>query len=110
MLTFILTRCCRPLTARWLNQLRPNVQTGGFLPEEDELIIKSQAELGNRWTTIAALSAANCDVVKKVGGPGGLLRGSSETAVRRSLSGLDRFPLRLSLLRTVVTVAILLAV
>ena len=52
---------CLPLTTRWLNQLRPNVQTGGFLPEEDELIIKSQAEMGNKWTTIAALLPGRTD-------------------------------------------------
>lgn len=46
---------------RWLNQLRPDVQTGSFLPEEDELIIKAQSEMGNKWTTIAAMLPGRTD-------------------------------------------------
>ena len=46
---------------RWLNQLRPNVQTGGFTAEEDELIIQTQAEVGNKWTAIAALLPGRTD-------------------------------------------------
>ena len=79
-------------------------------PAQLQMPLMSLQPRMNATEAMAALSAANCDVVKKVGGPGGLLRGRSEIAVRRSLSGLDRFPLRLSLLQTVVTVAILLAV
>jgi hypothetical protein len=32
------SKSCR---LRWLNQLRPNVQTGGFTPEEDEVGLSS---------------------------------------------------------------------
>ena len=39
---------------RWCNQLDPNVKKGQWTPEEEELIIKSQREIGNKWSQIAS--------------------------------------------------------
>lgn len=50
-----------PDAPRWLNQLRPNVQTGSFTPDEDEFIIAQQRQLGNRWTTIASMLPGRTD-------------------------------------------------
>ena len=39
---------------RWCNQLDPNVKKGQWTPEEEELIIKLQREIGNKWSQIAS--------------------------------------------------------
>ncbi|KAG1656958.1 hypothetical protein FOA52_004344 [Chlamydomonas sp. UWO 241] len=52
------SKSCR---LRWLNQLRPGVQTGNFTPQEDVVIIEQQHRLGNRWTTIAAMLPGRTD-------------------------------------------------
>ncbi|XP_072971643.1 myb-related protein 308-like [Typha angustifolia] len=49
-----LLRCGKSCRLRWINYLRPGLKRGNFTDEEDELIIKLQAILGNRWSRIAA--------------------------------------------------------
>lgn len=38
---------------RWVNYLRPNLKRGEFSLEEENLIIKLQGKMGNRWARIA---------------------------------------------------------
>ncbi|KAF7135525.1 hypothetical protein RHSIM_Rhsim08G0085900 [Rhododendron simsii] len=38
---------------RWINYLRPDIKRGNFAPDEEDLIIKLHALLGNRWALIA---------------------------------------------------------
>lgn len=38
---------------RWCNQLSPEVEHRPFSAEEDEIILKAHAEIGNKWATIA---------------------------------------------------------
>ncbi|PIN17602.1 hypothetical protein CDL12_09737 [Handroanthus impetiginosus] len=40
---------------RWCNQLSPVVDHRPFTAEEDEIILNKQAEVGNKWVTIAKL-------------------------------------------------------
>jgi hypothetical protein len=40
---------------RWLNHLRTDVKKTAWTDEEDEILIKAQQELGNRWSAIARL-------------------------------------------------------
>ncbi|PIA37536.1 hypothetical protein AQUCO_03000246v1 [Aquilegia coerulea] len=49
-----LSRCGKSCRLRWMNYLRPNIKRGDYTREEDELIINLHAELGNRWSAIAA--------------------------------------------------------
>jgi transcription factor MYB, plant len=46
---------------RWLNQLNPVVHHHPFTPEEDALIISSQARYGNKWSAIARLFPGRTD-------------------------------------------------
>ncbi|XP_057820075.2 MYB31 transcription factor31-like [Cryptomeria japonica] len=48
-----LLRCGRSCRLRWLNHLRPNVKHGNISQDEEELIIRLQKLLGNRWSLIA---------------------------------------------------------
>ncbi|KAF3792571.1 Transcription factor [Nymphaea thermarum] len=48
-----LNRCRKSCRLRWLNYLSPNINRGPFAPDEDDLIIRMQALLGNRWSLIA---------------------------------------------------------
>ncbi|GLJ24594.1 hypothetical protein SUGI_0470150 [Cryptomeria japonica] len=48
-----LMRCGKSCRLRWINYLRPDLKRGDFAEEEDELIIKLHALLGNRWSLIA---------------------------------------------------------
>ncbi|XP_042380968.1 transcription factor LAF1-like isoform X1 [Zingiber officinale] len=38
---------------RWINYLRPGLKRGNFATEEEETIMKLQAQLGNKWSQIA---------------------------------------------------------
>ncbi|GAB4840386.1 hypothetical protein Ancab_021152 [Ancistrocladus abbreviatus] len=48
-----LHRCGKSCRLRWINYLRPNLKKGNFGEDEEELIIKLHALLGNRWSLIA---------------------------------------------------------
>ncbi|KAK4758738.1 hypothetical protein SAY87_020039 [Trapa incisa] len=48
-----LLRCGKNCRLRWINHLRPNVKRGKFAEDEEDLIIKLHALLGNRWSLIS---------------------------------------------------------
>ncbi|XP_058083285.1 transcription factor MYB111-like [Magnolia sinica] len=48
-----LLRCGKSCRLRWINYLRADLKRGNISPEEEELIIKLHASLGNRWSLIA---------------------------------------------------------
>ncbi|KAL7002337.1 transcription factor [Sarracenia purpurea var. burkii] len=48
-----LLRCGKSCRLRWMNYLRPDIKRGNITPDEDDLIIKLHALLGNRWSLIA---------------------------------------------------------
>jgi transcription factor MYB, plant len=49
-----LLRCGKSCRLRWINYLRPDLKRGNFTPDEDGLIVKLHALLGNKWSVIAA--------------------------------------------------------
>ncbi|XP_059290470.1 transcription factor MYB15-like [Lycium ferocissimum] len=49
-----LARCGKSCRLRWMNYLRPNIKRGNYTKEEDEIILKLHAQLGNKWSVIAA--------------------------------------------------------
>nr|ACG69457.1 MYB11 [Gerbera hybrid cultivar] len=48
-----LYRCGKSCRQRWLNYLRPDLKRGNFGEDEEDLIIRLHALLGNRWSLIA---------------------------------------------------------
>ncbi|XP_074571298.1 myb-related protein 308-like [Curcuma longa] len=56
-----LLRCGKSCRLRWINYLRPDLKRGNFTEEEDELIIKLHALLGNKWSVIAGHLAGRTD-------------------------------------------------
>ncbi|TQD90767.1 hypothetical protein C1H46_023699 [Malus baccata] len=48
-----LLRCGKSCRLRWVNYLRPNLKRGNFGEDEEDLIVKLHALLGNRWSLIA---------------------------------------------------------
>ena len=44
-----LLRCGKSCRLRWINYLRADVKRGNITPEEEEIIVKLHAVLGNRW-------------------------------------------------------------
>ncbi|KAI9073289.1 hypothetical protein K1719_044752 [Acacia pycnantha] len=48
-----LLRCGKSCRLRWINYLRPELKRGNFAEDEEDLIIKLHALLGNRWSLIA---------------------------------------------------------
>lgn len=48
-----LRRCGKSCRLRWLNYLRPCIKRGNITTDEEELIIRMHALLGNRWSIIA---------------------------------------------------------
>ncbi|XP_055834628.1 transcription factor MYB36-like [Solanum dulcamara] len=49
-----LKRCGKSCRLRWLNYLRPNIKHGDFSDEEDRVICNLYANIGSRWSIIAA--------------------------------------------------------
>ncbi|WVZ69001.1 hypothetical protein U9M48_017877 [Paspalum notatum var. saurae] len=49
-----LKRCGKSCRLRWLNYLRPELRHGGFTDDEDNLIISLYADMGSKWSVIAA--------------------------------------------------------
>eukprot|EP01018_Ginkgo_biloba_P009869 Gb_03400 [translate_table: standard] len=48
-----LRRCGKSCRLRWLNYLRPDIKRGNISADEEELIIRMHALVGNRWSIIA---------------------------------------------------------
>ncbi|XP_044504211.1 myb-related protein 308-like [Mangifera indica] len=48
-----LLRCGKSCRLRWMNYLRPDIKRGNITPDEEDLIIRLHALLGNRWSLIA---------------------------------------------------------
>nr|URY18893.1 MYB protein [Zanthoxylum bungeanum]URY18894.1 MYB protein [Zanthoxylum bungeanum]URY18895.1 MYB protein [Zanthoxylum bungeanum]URY18896.1 MYB protein [Zanthoxylum bungeanum] len=48
-----LLRCGKSCRLRWMNYLRPDIKRGNITADEDDLIIRLHALLGNRWSLIA---------------------------------------------------------
>ncbi|KAJ4754099.1 Myb-related transcription factor [Rhynchospora pubera] len=49
-----LLRCGKSCRLRWLNYLRPDLKRGLLSESEEKLVIDLHAQLGNRWSKIAA--------------------------------------------------------
>ncbi|KAJ6922865.1 transcription factor RAX2-like [Populus alba x Populus x berolinensis] len=49
-----LKRCGKSCRLRWLNYLRPNIKHGEFSDDEDRIICSLYANIGSRWSVIAA--------------------------------------------------------
>ncbi|CAN0881155.1 Transcription factor MYB36 [Linum grandiflorum] len=49
-----LRRCGKSCRLRWLNYLRPNIKHGEFSDDEDRIICTLFANIGSRWSVIAA--------------------------------------------------------
>jgi hypothetical protein len=50
---------------RWHNHLNPDIRKGAFSPEEDEIIARNQATLGNKWAEIARFLPGRTDTLVK---------------------------------------------
>ncbi|KAK9930757.1 hypothetical protein M0R45_027784 [Rubus argutus] len=48
-----LLRCGKSCRLRWINYLRADLKRGNITPQEEDIIIKLHASLGNRWSLIA---------------------------------------------------------
>ncbi|KAB1212318.1 hypothetical protein CJ030_MR5G025086 [Morella rubra] len=48
-----LRRCGKSCRLRWINYLRPGLKRGNFGEDEEDMIIRLHALLGNRWSLIA---------------------------------------------------------
>uniref|UniRef100_A0A7N0UF72 Uncharacterized protein n=1 Tax=Kalanchoe fedtschenkoi TaxID=63787 RepID=A0A7N0UF72_KALFE len=48
-----LKRCGKSCRLRWINYLRPDLKRGNITPEEEDVIIRLHASMGNRWSLIA---------------------------------------------------------
>ncbi|WVZ71448.1 hypothetical protein U9M48_020034 [Paspalum notatum var. saurae] len=48
-----LLRCGKSCRLRWINYLRADLKRGNISEEEEEMIVKLHATLGNRWSLIA---------------------------------------------------------
>ncbi|KAL9227617.1 hypothetical protein vseg_003286 [Gypsophila vaccaria] len=48
-----LLRCGKSCRLRWINYLRSDLKRGDITPQEEDIIIKLHATLGNRWSVIA---------------------------------------------------------
>lgn len=58
-------RCSRQCKERWMNYLRPDLNHSPWTDEEDSLLLKLQAEIGNRWTEISRSFSGRTDAMLK---------------------------------------------
>ncbi|GFP90588.1 transcription factor wer [Phtheirospermum japonicum] len=82
-----LNRCSKSCRLRWMNYLRPNIKRGAMSDQEEDLIIRLQKLLGNRWSLIAGRLPGrtdneiknywNCHLSKRKLDPGALVAGIS---------------------------------
>ncbi|KAG6541964.1 hypothetical protein Mapa_016601 [Marchantia paleacea] len=49
-----LKRCGKSCRLRWINYLRPDIKHGSFTEEEEKTIYRLHAQIGSRWSLIAA--------------------------------------------------------
>lgn len=49
-----LSRCGKSCRLRWANHLRPNLKKGAFTADEEQMIAKLHAKMGNKWARMAA--------------------------------------------------------
>ncbi|KAL5991107.1 hypothetical protein ACLOJK_012013 [Asimina triloba] len=49
-----LLRCGKSCRLRWVNYLRPDIRRGNFTAEEESMIIRLHAAVGNKWAVIAS--------------------------------------------------------
>uniref|UniRef100_A0A7N0R9G4 Uncharacterized protein n=1 Tax=Kalanchoe fedtschenkoi TaxID=63787 RepID=A0A7N0R9G4_KALFE len=56
-----LLRSGKSCRLRWLNYLRPNLKQGRMSVEEEEVIIRLQQQLGNKWSRIARMLPGRTD-------------------------------------------------
>uniref|UniRef100_A0A7N0V7M3 Uncharacterized protein n=1 Tax=Kalanchoe fedtschenkoi TaxID=63787 RepID=A0A7N0V7M3_KALFE len=58
----LLRRTGKSCRLRWVNKLRPNLKNGcKFSAEEERVVIEMQAEIGNKWATIATYLPGRTD-------------------------------------------------
>ena len=51
---------------RWINHLDPSIKKGNWEPEEDEIILKTQNTLGNKWSMISKLCVGRTENAVKI--------------------------------------------
>ncbi|XP_051144575.1 transcription repressor MYB5-like [Andrographis paniculata] len=80
-----LLRCGKSCRLRWMNYLRPGIVRGNITADEEDLIVRLHALLGNRWSLIAGRLPGRTDneiknywnthLFKKITAAGGRNRG-----------------------------------
>ncbi|KAE9320799.1 hypothetical protein PF008_g17950 [Phytophthora fragariae] len=59
-------RTSKQCRERWYNHLDPSIIRGEYAPEEDRMILDTQARLGNRWSAIAAMLPGRTEDAVKI--------------------------------------------
>lgn len=58
-------RTVKQCRERWNNVLDPNLKKNNWTPEEDQIILAMQKQVGNRWSEIATKLVGRADVAVK---------------------------------------------
>lgn len=76
---------------RWMNQLNPNLKKKNWAPEEDRVILRAHASLGNKWSAIANLLPGRTDNSVKNRFNSTLKRAMKEQALTPNTFDIDQF-------------------